>query len=886
MEMKEKKKVLPVLLALLVVCSPLALIATTASNSSSANMVAEDINLIPRVDFKNHKMESVIAQVVNASEINLAEAQNIAKQSNILIINDRMRVVLILTNEKAELEDMNIEIERRYKNLVQALVPISEIKEIAKNHAVQYIRRPLRAYPLITSEGVSVINADKLHARGIKGEDVKIAVIDAGFKGYATNPEIPSVNIVEVTSFRADGDITGGGERHGTACAETVFDVAPNAKLYLFNFETGVEFANAVDYAISKHIDIISCSMGWVNAGGYDGTGFICDVVNNARDNGILFVVAAGNEAKRHYEGEYDDSDGDGWHEFSVSPKDEILALGTLPAGTPIALFLSWDDWPTSNQDYDLYLLVKTDTVWEIAAGSENLQTGTQPPTEAIIGETTVSAYWGVGIKKYSATKDVHFELYSFYNNFPEHNVKSSSLTIPADAAGAMAVGATYWSNDNLESFSSRGPTNDGRTKPDAVAPDGVSNSIYGNFYGTSASTPHTAGAAALLLSAKTTLTANDIQSLLESTAVDLGTSGKDNLYGAGRIDVWEAVVESDEPPYKPSNPYPPNNSTGVPIDANLSWTGGDPDPGDTVTYDVYFEAEDTTPDELVSDDQPGTTYNPGTLNYNTNYYWKIVATDRWGKSTTSDVWNFTTKNLNTPPNIPSNPLPENHATGVSVNTNLSWIGGDPDIGDTVTHDIYFGTCTSPPLVSDNQTETSYGPGVLNHSTKYYWKIIATDNHGASTSGPLWDFTTTEVPYPFALDTGASENPYPSIFGTHNGTIKPNQTINVSRLYTYPCSGTGGHTEYVKIWNSTWEVEARWEGYKGDWHNITFNESFKLVENENYNYTIRTGSYPQIIHVDEFNATGGEITCKRFTDANGKIYTNWIPAIRLGIQES
>ncbi|HJH27214.1 MAG TPA: hypothetical protein C5S37_10740, partial [Methanophagales archaeon] len=238
MEMKEKKKVLPVLLALLVVCSPLALIATTASNSSSANMVAEDINLIPHADFKNHKMESVIAQVVSASEINLVYAQNIAKQSNILLINDRIRVVLILTNEKAELGDMDIEIETRYKNLVQALVPISELKEIAKKPAVQYIRRPLKAYPLITSEGVSVINADKLHARGIKGDDVKIAVIDAGFKGYATNPEIPSANIVEVKSFRADGDITGGGEEHGTACAEPVLDVAPSAKLYLFNFET------------------------------------------------------------------------------------------------------------------------------------------------------------------------------------------------------------------------------------------------------------------------------------------------------------------------------------------------------------------------------------------------------------------------------------------------------------------------------------------------------------------------------------------------------------------------------------------------------------------------------------------------------------------------
>ena len=45
------------------------------------------------------------------------------------------------------------------------------------------------------------------------------------------------------------------------------------------------------------------------------------------------------------------------------------------------------------------------------------------------------------------------------------------------------------------------------------------------------------------------------------------------------------------------------------------------------------------------------------------------------------------------------------------------------------------------------------------------------------------------------FDTRAPEKPYPSIFGTHNGTIKPKQTITVSRLYTYSCSGTGGHSE-------------------------------------------------------------------------------------------
>ena len=52
------------------------------------------------------------------------------------------------------------------------------------------------------------------------------------------------------------------------------------------------------------------------------------------------------------------------------------------------------------------------------------------------------------------------------------------------------------------------------------------------------------------------------------------------------------------------------------------------------------------------------------------------------------------------------------------------------------------------------------------------------------------------------FDTG--KGAYPSIMGIHEGAITPNQTITVSTLYTYPCAGTGGHTEYAKIWNKTW----------------------------------------------------------------------------------
>jgi hypothetical protein len=135
------------------------------------------------------------------------------------------------------------------------------------------------------------------------------------------------------------------------------------------------------------------------------------------------------------------------------------------------------------------------------------------------------------------------------------------------------------------------------------------------------------------------------------------------------------------------------------------------------------------------------------------------------------------------------------------------------------------------------------------------------------------------------FDTSSPENPYPSIFGTHNGTITAKYDIPVSKMYTYPCAGAGGHSEYIEIWNAStgWSVNASWNGYKDDWRNISFDEPFILEADKIYNYTIRTGSYPQIHHRAELEAAGGmgTIRCTKFTDANGNVYNNWIPAIKL-----
>ncbi|KAF5432599.1 CASH domain-dontaining protein [Candidatus Methanophagaceae archaeon] len=152
--------------------------------------------------------------------------------------------------------------------------------------------------------------------------------------------------------------------------------------------------------------------------------------------------------------------------------------------------------------------------------------------------------------------------------------------------------------------------------------------------------------------------------------------------------------------------------------------------------------------------------------------------------------------------------------------------------------------------------------------------VLAFGTVGESASGPIECF-----------DTGLGS--YPSIPGTHNGTITPSQTITVSTLYTHPSPGTGGHAESIEIYeNGVLLASGTWNGYRGDWrnltvHNVTGVPYVTLLTGHKYNYTVRTGSYPQIIHFDLLPTTGGVITCTEFTNTDGEIDNDCISAIRL-----
>ena len=337
--------------------------------------------------------------------------------------------------------------------------------------------------------------------------------------------------------------------------------MAPGAQMYLANFDTEVELANASQWLDAQGVTVINASWGYFTSGPGDGTGIVDNIVTQSTAAGTMWSVAAGNHATKHWSGPFNDQDNNTWHEFQNTPFiDEGNQLngffGVLFAGDPVAAELRWDDpFGASCRDYDLYLKRTDDNTGLpiTVAASETRQNdgGCVPganPVEQLATTVPVTDTYHLTIQRHAAATNANLDLYSAYQDI-EYVVTAGSVLQPADNPNALTVGAVYWNSPNtIESFSSRGPTSDGRIKPDIAGPDGVSTATYGSgsFFGTSAASPHLAGAAALVKQRLPCYTPAQLKAFLETNVVDLGPAGKDNTYGSGRLSLGPLPVDTD----------------------------------------------------------------------------------------------------------------------------------------------------------------------------------------------------------------------------------------------------------------------------------------------------------------------------------------------------
>jgi len=602
---------------------------------------------------KNSKISSALSYAIDS---NVSDPESVASKSLIstarkvdeegtISVYIKLYDFSIENIEKLKENNVVVEIYDESQNLVQGKVAAENVEFISNLSYVKFVDLPNYVFTnsgSVQSEGDAVLKADETRsAFGVDGTGIKVAVVSDGIDGLTesiASGDIPPAGIMVPSTPLAEGgvsindpcpefiavtstpidreDITDGPE--GLAMLEIIHDLAPGAELFFGpGLGTDLETARA-KICLSEVVDIIADDVGAYNAGSYDGTSPISLQSTASVEAGVANFISVGNEAEIHYQGLFSDTTNDGIHEFDVSlgindgePSESYLI--EIPEFEDAAIFLQWDD-PFGSSDNDYEMIV--DCLDGVPFISENEQNGDDEPIEEIflvnpndfpiICSITIYDYL-----KFNGLGNAEPKIFDLFHPgaeavSTEFVVTESSVPNNSDADLVCSVGSVGigpgdllgQSLDEIRTYSSRGPTNDGRLKPEIVATDGVA--ITGNgdfdvpFFGTSAAAPHAAGVAALVLQADNSLapaaltsalqqtrvlSPPQIADILSNTAVDLGPPGPDNTYGYGRIDAFAAVQSvlgsEPEPSPTPTDSPPPGESSGSSNGGSCSLAGG-----------------------------------------------------------------------------------------------------------------------------------------------------------------------------------------------------------------------------------------------------------------------------------------------------------------------
>jgi hypothetical protein len=256
--------------------------------------------------------------------------------------------------------------------IVQASVPVAQVRRLAAHPVVRSARSPRRMVPVVpgrpgqrtfgptTGQQAAKTNASAWHAAGLTGTGAKVGIIDffdmtewntaehgplpTAANGHAfcrdTSGILPNLCIgAEIDSTL--GDI------HGIAVAEIIKDMAPGAELFVAVTGTTADTQAAIDFFHSNGVKIISRSLINPYDGAGDGTGPTAALVDYAAARGMVWVNAAGNEGIDMYM-RFPAFDPDGDRILSVSGTDELLRLDSWdgPGGCFFMDGVRWtNDW-------------------------------------------------------------------------------------------------------------------------------------------------------------------------------------------------------------------------------------------------------------------------------------------------------------------------------------------------------------------------------------------------------------------------------------------------------------------------------------------------------------------------------------------------------------
>jgi hypothetical protein len=415
----------------------------------------------------------------------------------------------------------------------------------------------------IVTQGVALSGADGLQRAGTTGVGVTIAVLDQAFGAASrldalAGSELPPLDRQHRLTFDqtyglAGRDYNGNTSRHGEFVTEIAYDMAPGATYWFLNYHTPDEFGLAADYIANVlRPDIVIHSNSFL-FGPFDGSGWFARKVDAAAAAGVLWVNSAGNYRNRHWEGPWSDADSDG--NLDATGGGNAFAFQLAATSRP-ACDLSWEGaTPDPGSYYRIALFTDpglTTPALHKTTGlpiqSSGLTALPEPHADMPPGAVSAAGTYYVGIQRVGTPPTARLTLYCRMDLAPVTRITASSSPTPGDARGSFSVGAFDVTSLLPESYSSEGPTDDGRLKPDIAAPTNVlitpgdpESDAINACGGTSCATPHVGGAAALLWGEVAAAggpgtVAQRVRDRLTAQALDIGAPGADTTFGAGRL--------------------------------------------------------------------------------------------------------------------------------------------------------------------------------------------------------------------------------------------------------------------------------------------------------------------------------------------------------------
>ncbi|RQH01188.1 S8 family peptidase [Natrarchaeobius oligotrophus] len=367
---------------------------------------------------------------------------------------------------------------------------------------------------------------EPIHDAGTTGENVSVGVIDV--TGFDLEHRALEDRVAGEASFGTDAAAVDSGDRHGTSAAVTVAGTAPDASLYLATFETADDYAAAVEWLLDEDVDVIVAPVSDAGTLG-DGTSSIAEATTEATERGTVVVAPAGNLGDAHWRGEYD-PDENGVHIFDEGPLNDV----TGPPGQG-EFHLAWND---PDRDYRLELhRVRDDGTTELVAQSLSRENG-NVSSERLTARLADDRY-ALVVRGPERRTDTRIRVASSTHSLSAVRA-SGSVVDPAAAPGTISVGSVDATSDEVERYSSRGPTADGRLGVHVVAPSTHSVPGHPPFEGTSASAAYVGGVAALVVDADPDLKPDEVRWTIASTADPV--DGVDAGSGHGAVDPVAAV--------------------------------------------------------------------------------------------------------------------------------------------------------------------------------------------------------------------------------------------------------------------------------------------------------------------------------------------------------